>query len=259
MVQAKNQPNINKEFIIKEIKRTAGENGGIPLGRVRFFQQTGIKESDWSGKIWVRWSDAVCEAGFEPNQLQITYDDQYLIEKFIGLIRDLGHYPVSSEIKMRANTEEGFPALNTFYRLGTKPELCKKIVDFCGIHAGHEDVNAVCKNVLETLNERRQPEGGIEPSNLNDSTHEGYVYLALLQLGKEKIYKIGKAILVERRKDQISIQLPSDLVLMHTISTDDAFGIEFYWHKRFAAKNTKGEWFKLTRQDVEAFRKRKFM
>ena len=83
--------------------------------------------------------------------------------------------------------------------------------------------------------------------------------MGILKLGREKRYKIGKAILVERRADQISLQLPEDLELVHTIRTDDAYGIEDYWHKRFAAKNTKGEWFSLSRQDIDAFKRRKFM
>jgi hypothetical protein len=83
--------------------------------------------------------------------------------------------------------------------------------------------------------------------------------MGLLKLGREKRYKIGKAVLVERRAGQISLQLPEDLELVHAITTDDAYGIEDYWHRRFAAKNTKGEWFSLSRQDVEAFKRRKFM
>jgi hypothetical protein len=39
-------------------------------------------------------------------------------------------------------------------------------------------------------------------------TKEGYVYMRLLRLGREQRYKIGKAVLVERRTDQISLQLP---------------------------------------------------
>jgi hypothetical protein len=83
--------------------------------------------------------------------------------------------------------------------------------------------------------------------------------MGLLTLGREKRYKIGKAVLVERRTDQISLQLPEDLQLVHAIRTDDAYGIEDYWHRRFAAKNTKGEWYSLSRQDIEAFKRRKFM
>jgi hypothetical protein len=83
--------------------------------------------------------------------------------------------------------------------------------------------------------------------------------MGLLKIGREKRYKIGKAVLVERRADQISLQLPEDLELVHAIRTDDAYGIEDYWHRRFETKNTKGEWFSLSRQDVEAFKRRKFM
>lgn len=85
------------------------------------------------------------------------------------------------------------------------------------------------------------------------------MYLAVLKLGREKRYKVGKAVLVERRKDQISLQLPEDLELVHAIRTDDAYGIEGYWHRRFATKNTKGEWFSLSHDDVQAFKRRKFM
>jgi hypothetical protein len=54
---------MNKEHILAEIKRTAVLNGGVALGKDRFFQETGIKSSDWIGKLWARWGDAVKEAG----------------------------------------------------------------------------------------------------------------------------------------------------------------------------------------------------
>jgi hypothetical protein len=45
---------VTKEHILKEIKRTALENGGKPLGKKKFETETGIRESDWSGIYWVR-------------------------------------------------------------------------------------------------------------------------------------------------------------------------------------------------------------
>ena len=83
--------------------------------------------------------------------------------------------------------------------------------------------------------------------------------MALLKVGRERRYKIGKTNLVERRTDQISVQLPETLELVHSIRTDDATGIESYWHRRFAGKRTKGEWFNLSRDDITAFKRRKFM
>jgi hypothetical protein len=252
---------MDKQRILSEIKRTAEANGGTPLGTAKFLRETGIKDSDWRGKIWPRWGDALREAGFQPNMLQTAYSEGVLIEKFIGLARELGRLPVATEIKMKARGDDSFPWHNTFARFGSKREFVARILEYCGDRPGYEDVAALCAPVVARIAGKRKsddPADELAPDSAA-STKEGYVYMGLLKLGREQRYKIGKAVLVERRTDQISLQLPEDLELVHAITTDDAYGIEDYWHRRFAAKNTKGEWFLLSRQDVEVFKRRKFM
>jgi hypothetical protein len=70
---------VDREQVLAEIQRCAAKNGGQPLGRGRFEEETGIRESDWLGRYWARWSDAVKEAGFAPNALQGAYSDDELL------------------------------------------------------------------------------------------------------------------------------------------------------------------------------------
>jgi hypothetical protein len=63
---------MDKQHILEEIKRTARENGGRPLGLDRFWKATGIKEFDWRGKHWENFGDAQEEAGFPRNSKALT-------------------------------------------------------------------------------------------------------------------------------------------------------------------------------------------
>jgi len=119
---------MDKRNILEEIKRTAKANGDRPLGKERFYKETGIKESDWLGKHWVRWNDALREGGFEPNRMQRALDENDLIEKFVGLMRELGNFPTKYEVKLKARRTPGFPAYNTFTtRFGSKHKLAASI------------------------------------------------------------------------------------------------------------------------------------
>jgi hypothetical protein len=254
-----NAASTSKQGILNEIRRTAEANGSVPLGRRRFLQETGIKVADWEGKYWARWSDALLEAGYSPNQMQDAYSTEPLIEKFISLARELGHYPVTTEIKMKARRDDSFPSHNVFGRFGKKRQLVAAVLSYCKERRGYEDVIAMLEPVVAREQERHDERDDQAAPDSSVGAKDGYVYLALMKVDRARRYKIGNAVLVERRTDQISPQLPEELELVHVIKTDDAYGIEAYWHRRFASKRTKGEWFTLSRQDVEAFKRRKFM
>jgi hypothetical protein len=241
-----------KTHIIAEIKRTAEENGGYPLGIERFRKETGIQRSDWTGKFWARWGDALVEAGFEPNVLQGPRDDDDLLEQLAVFARELGHFPVSNEIRLKARTEPGFPWHNTFARFGRKQDLAKRLREFC-VTRRYEDVVALCEAVINRTKGR--------DTNLDDQAAEqvesglGYVYL----LKSGRYYKIGRSNAVGRRERELAIQLPEKASVVHSIKTDDPVGIESYWHGRFSDRRKNGEWFELNASDIAAFKRRRFM
>jgi hypothetical protein len=240
---------MKKEHILFEIKRTAQENGGTPLGRSRFEKETGIKQSDWYGKYWSRWNDAIAEAGYSPNKMQSAYQDDFLIQKLVELIQELGHFPTTPELRLKSYQDKRFPSHNTFSRFGKKQELIKAVLSYCETHDVDERIVDVCRiaNGNATL---RQSQADSE-----EETEFGFVYL--MKSGKH--FKIGRSYCAERREFELRILLPEKLELVHKIKTDDPVGIEKYWHDRFKDKRKGGEWFELSVSDVKAFRRRKFM
>ncbi len=241
-----------KNDILEEIRRTAQKNGGSPLGIARFRAETGIKSSDWIGKFWARWGDALVEAGFEPNALQGPRNDDELLESLASFARELGHFPVDNEIKLKARTEPGFPWHNTFRRLGDKRTLAARLREFCTAQS-HEDVAALCTAALSRWDRHTS---NAEYDGVAETKSElQYVYL----LKSGRYYKVGRSNAVGRRERELAIQLPEEAKVVHSIKTDDPVGIEAYWHGRFSEPRKNGEWFELTANDVATFKRRKFM
>lgn len=240
---------MKKEHILKEIRRTAEANGGVPLGKQAFFKETGIKESDWTGKYWARWNDAVREAGFEPNQLQAAFEETSLIEKFIPMLREFGRFPVVAEVRLKKRSDTSFPNEKTLReRFGARQQFAAKILAYCQSRDGLEDIATICTAALNVQEAKTEDDGIPE-------IDEGFVYL----VKSGRFYKVGRSNSAGRREYELAIQLPEKAITVHTIRTDDPIGIEEYWHKRFDSKRKNGEWFALESSDVAAFRRRKFM
>jgi hypothetical protein len=241
---------VDRAQILAEIQRTAEANGGTPLGRRRFAAETGIRENDWSGRYWARWTDALAEAGYSPNSLQHRYDDESVVAALVDEIRCRGRMPTVPELRLRRRRDPTFPSQGVFSRLGTKRELAKRAADFCRRHEAHRDILDMIDPALLTQGDN-EATGRIS----DRSTPLGFVYL----LRSGRFYKIGHTFDLGRRKYDLAIQLPEPVAQVYAIRTDDPAGIERYWHERFADRRKNGEWFELTRDDVAAFKRRKFM
>lgn len=240
---------MNKQHILDEIRRTARANGGFPLGQKRFEQETGIGYHDWWGRHWGRWGDALQEAGFAPNSLQDAFSDEVLLQKLVAFISELGRFPGKGDLRLRKRNDPTFPNDGVFdAHFGTRLRLRQAVTEYCQTHPGFDQVPPLC-GPISASDAKPRKEKSPAPVIV------GFVYL--MKSGKH--FKIGKTNAMGRREYELAIQLPEKLNTVHIIKTDDPDGIEAYWHKRFAAKRGNGEWFELAAEDVQAFKRRKYM
>lgn len=233
-----------RDEIIGEIRRLAAVNSGRPPGQKLFVKETGIAEHQWRGRYWSKWSDAVAEAGFLPNVWNERGDSDEVLSGFIAACRHYRHFPTNAELEILRRADTSVPHPNVLRghfggRAGLLAALRQRIAE----DPSYADIAAL-------LPTSAQP----KPSAPSKAVVEGFVYL----IKSGQFYKVGRSDDIERRIKEIRIALPDKATLVHTIRTDDPAGIEAYWHRRFADRRANGEWFKLSSQDIAAFRKRRF-
>jgi len=232
-----------RDFIISEIQRLAKENGGTPPGTKAFTNTTGITNAKWRGVYWVKWADALLEAGYEPNTWNQKSDSEQMLQAIGGLCRKLGRFPTRTEIRMERRIDPDFPVHSTIgNHFPTNDQMVAALRDMAMRDSGWTDLISLL------------PEAKPENVSGKPKSEDGFVYL--LKSGQH--YKIGRSEDIERRFREVKVALPEAVTLVHTIRTDDPSGIEAYWHRRFADRRANGEWFKLTAEDLRAFRRRTF-
>ncbi|MBY0511839.1 MAG: GIY-YIG nuclease family protein [Rhodospirillaceae bacterium] len=235
---------MTKEEIIETIRAMAAANGGQPPGVTRLRREAGIKSSDWCGRYWARWGDALREAGFRPNRWKKGYEEDYLLRRLASLLREMGRVPTAPELQLKRRSDPTLPSDKAYRdRLGGKAALMAKLRAYCKCRPALRDVLAICDAAAQT-----PP----TPSRAaNNAERDGYVYL----LRSGRFYKIGRTNCVGRRERELALLLPQQARRLHTIKTDDPAGVEAYWHRRFAARRKNGEFFELRAEDVSAFKR----
>lgn len=234
---------MEKHHVIAEIQRMAAANNGQPPGRERFEKESGIRVAAWYPHLWLRWGDALQEAGFRPNQLAAKLDRAIILEKYASLVRELGRVPLAAELRVKARSDTTFPSKSVFEKLGNKHALVEAARQYFEEH-GLVDVLALLPVASEPFPEPQSVEKSVKVPT-------GYVYL--MKSGRH--FKIGRTNSVGRREWELGIKIPIPPSTVHVIETDDPVGIEAYWHKRFADKRGEGEWFNLAPSNIAAFKR----
>jgi hypothetical protein len=237
---------MDRAYILEEIRRTAEANGGKPLGWRTFPTATGIKTSEWQ-EYWPRWSDALREAGFNPNALSAPYTKVELLEYYARLAKEIGHLPTDNDMRHKSKVASEFPSSATFKRFGGKEHLVQELLKYCQNKDSFKDVIQMCENYVPRKKDQLDEFTEVDSKN----REIGFVYL----IKSGRYYKIGKSNAVRRREYELKLQLPEKVITVHEIRTDDPNGIEAYWHKRFEGKRKNGEWFELNATDIAAFKR----
>lgn len=238
---------MNKQNIIQQIHEITKVDG-TPPGRQRFEKVTGIKRHVWYGKHWAKWGDALLEAGYNSNRMKKAYPKEELLKYYLNFVQELQKIPSDGELRIRRTNDSNFPSYNTFQReLGSKENLLTALLEFAKSEPAPEDIIQLIISSIKAAPSK--------PQEKKLNTTIGYIYI----IRSGEFFKIGRSNDFDRRLREIKTKLPEECELIHVIETDDPEGIEVYWHNRFKNHRAKGEWFKLSNDDVKALRKRKFM
>lgn len=234
-----------KQDILEKIRQIASEGGEAP-GQTRFASLTGVKEHVWRGKIWRGWSEALEEAGFSPKEWGAKFDGAHLIKNVADLTAKLNRFPSAVDMRLERTSNPEFPSYGTIKRRWDMLELASAVAEYCKSAGRRADFELAHSYVIS----RPEPTSKDHPMGAAEAPL-GHVYMQ--RHGSD--YKIGFTKSLSRRGRQIQLELPQETELVHSILTDDPAGVEAYWHKRFAVKRTRGEWFRLTKSDVASFKR----
>jgi hypothetical protein len=241
---------MDRESVKTQIERTVAANDGKPLSTKAFFERTNLTESALQRAGLPDYPTALEAFGYQRNERSQLLSDDQLFEPLAQLVRRLGRFPKRREFRVERYQNDSFPGGRNYSRRGKQEPLDIALVNWARTKESFQDV----VRILDSASSTKKRDGiAKRPRKIIN----GYVYL--MRYGRGKDYKIGFTENVARREAQLDMISPSDVRIVWKIETDDPKGIEEYWHKRFKDRRlgTK-EVFRLTAEDIAAFKRRKY-
>jgi len=113
----------------------------------------------------------------------------------------------------------------------------------------NQDNKYVCNRIKKEIDARNKYGLYTEPREINNF---GLVYL----LKCNKYYKIGITSNINDRLSTIRMSNPYKVELIYCEYFDDYIKVEKELHTKYLKKRIRGEWFELTKDDVEAIDRR---
>ncbi len=232
---------ITKELIQAELRRLAVD--GVRPSQRQFTTATGIKEHQWG--VYGTLSELAEEVGLNsPSMVTKKHDPSKLLDLLVLYIKRHHEFPAQRIWNRR---REGLDLPNwkaIESNLGSKKsDIARRLVEHCQKQGGLDDVIAIAIPICEqgmTFHTKATPVG------------EVYLFKA----GRN--YTIGKADNAVIRQYQHQRGNAEELKLIATIKSAFPFAVESYWHSRFKKKRIRPSWYKLDKEDVEAFKSATF-
>src|SRR5262249_38427653 len=126
---------------------------GVKIGRrlgVKFARQlterafktaTGLTAGSWRGLYWARWSDALAEAGYQPNKFGAKFEIDRVIGSFIEAARHYKRLPTEPELRMFRRLRPDIRHEQTIRSyFGSKEQLLSNLRAWLENNAGYDDI-----------------------------------------------------------------------------------------------------------------------
>lgn len=107
------------------------------------------------------------------------------------------------------------------------------------------------ERATEKLKKERAELERVKTEIKKSKPNNNYGFVYLFHNTENDSYKIGLSKDPEKRLGAIKTSLSSDVEMILSIETGDMVSLESYLHDRFKDRRIRGEWFKLTKEDVD--------